>query len=297
VARSDQLDRIGYGPDARRRAHRAGTIEPITRRIWHLSAAPFTAFGKLMTLVLIAGRGAALSHGTSGQLFGLRRMPDEKPCICVPGDRRITVPDWAQVRYTNWPDPDPWTRLDGLVTTSPLRTAFDLGAVLGDWAFESAAEQFWHKGLVTPETCARFIEGVRRSGRRGVSKNVAWLEGALTRERPAQSGLEVDLARSLEAAGLPTLDRQIELLLPTLGLVHVDVGWKALRLGLEPGHTEFHAAPEDIRYDTTRDDEAASLGWVIKRYSERHLADMNRCVREITAIYRDREAARRLGVL
>ena len=298
VATSQQLDRAGMSRDARLRARRSGLLRQVERGVWHLTSGPFSWYSRLMVLVLVAGDGAALSHATAGKLWRLRRMPRSKPTICVPGERRLVVPEWGHVRYTNWPDPDPTVRLDGLVITSPLRTVFDLGALLSDWTFEHAAEDLWHKGLVTPATCHAFLQAVRRSGRRGVSRMEEWLEGAMQRPRPAQSGLEIDLARELERIGLPAPRRQVPLLLPTLGEVKVDLGWDVVRLGLEPGHSTFHEdAPEDVRYDEVRDEEAAELGWVILRYNERQLADLSGCARQIRNVFRERERAVRLGLL
>ena len=94
-------------------------------------------------------------------------------------------------------------RDDGIRVASPLRMLFGLAGQFNQFRFERAAEDAWHKGLVTPDEAWEYLEVIRRSGRGGVKRMADWLERAAVRDRPAQSGLELDLLAIVERAGLP----------------------------------------------------------------------------------------------
>jgi hypothetical protein len=67
-------------------------------------------------------------------------------------------------------------RADGLRLATPLRTLFGLAEQFNQHRFERAAEDVWHKGLVTPDQAADYLATIRRSGRTGVIRMETWLE-------------------------------------------------------------------------------------------------------------------------
>jgi hypothetical protein len=106
--------------------------------------------------------------------------------------------------------------------------------------FERAAEDCWHRGLVTPDAAADYLAAVRRSGRGGVIRFERWLEACAVRGRPSQSGLQLDVLDAIRCAGLPEPERQLALTLRTGELIHLDLAWPEVRLGVEPGHSWWH---------------------------------------------------------
>ncbi len=126
--------------------------------------------------------------------------------------------------------------------SSPLRTLLRCGATGPIVRFEKIAEQLWNKKLITPKEAAVYLSEVRRSGRRGIERFELWLDKAIDRERPSQSALEIDLAVAVVKAGLPEPVRQHPLMLLAEKLIHVDIAWPEVRLGLEPGTPSGTAA-------------------------------------------------------
>ena len=132
-------------------------------------------------------------------------MPRDTIEITVSERRRLALPSWVRVVRTSWigGDRDVATGGDGLRVATPLRMLFGLAAQFNQHRFERAAEDVWHKGLVTPDDAGEYLELIRRSGRSGVRRMNTWLEKTAARPRPAQSGLELDFVALIERAGLP----------------------------------------------------------------------------------------------
>ena len=124
---------------------------------------------------------------------------------------------------------------------------FGLAALFNQHRFERAAEDAWHLGLVRPDDAAAYLARVRRSGRTGVRVFELWLEKTALQPRPSQSGFEVDVIQALVRIGLPDPVRQHPLKLPNGEVIHVDLAWPAVRLGIEPGHSGGTAATPDAQ--------------------------------------------------
>ena len=129
-------------------------------------------------------------------------------------DKIGPLPSWIKVHWTSWRlAGDVVVRPDGLRVSSPLRTLFDLAGKLNLFAFERIAEDFWHLKLLDPTDASPYLEQVRRSGRGGVARFEEWIERVRHRQRPAQSGLELDVIEAIRDIGLPEPVRQHPLVL------------------------------------------------------------------------------------
>ena len=117
-----------------------------------------------------------------------------------------------------------------------------------------------------------------------------WLERALARGRPSQSGLELEVLRAIEPSGLPTPDRQYAVMLMDGEVVHLDIAWPGIRLGVEPGALWWHGGDERQRLDQARDVACGEVGWQIVRFDERAAAAAVRVADQIGRIYEARSA-------
>ena len=200
-----------------------------------------------MALQLSVGGDVFISGFSAGVVHGLRQMPKRIVECTIGEDRRATMPAWGRVHLTSWVDShrDVMVRPDGLRVATPLRALFRLAAVFNDHRFQRAAEDAWHRQLVTPEAAADYLAAVRRSGRTGVTRFEHWLERMSFQSKPSQSGLEQDVVDAIVRAGLPEPVRQLPLILPSTELIHVDMAWPDVRLGVEPGDSWWHGG--DLR--------------------------------------------------
>ena len=96
----------------------------------------------------------------------------------------------------------------------------------------------------------------------------AWLVDTSLRKRPSQSGLELDVLETIRRAGLPEPQRQLPLTLRSGEVIHVDLAWPQVRLGVEPGHSWWHGGDLRQRADQARDRACDELGWRIVRHDE-----------------------------
>jgi hypothetical protein len=183
---------------------------------------------------------------------------------------------------------DVGVRHDGLRVASPLRMLFGLAGQFNQFRFERAAEDVWHRGLVPPESAWEYLELIRRAGRGGVQRMAEWLEKAALRDRPAQSGLELDPVAIVERAGLPEPVRQQPLQLPSGEVIHLDLAWPAIRLAVEPGHSWWHGGDLGQRRDQAPDRACSAVGWQVDRYDEQAARRPAAIAVELGAVYRAR---------
>ncbi len=88
-----------------------------------------------------------------------------------------------------------------------------------------------HPGRRLPSTCGE----IAAPGRRGVDRMRRWLERVGDRARPAQSGLEIDVADAAVAAGLPEPVRQHPVTLRNGEVIHLDLAWPEAQARLRAG--------------------------------------------------------------
>ena len=223
-------------------------------------------------------------------LHGLRGMPTEQIEIAVNESHQPLLPRPHRLVRTSWivEGRDVDTRDDGLRVATPLRMLFGLARRFNQHRFERAAEDVWHKGLVTPDEAAEYLAAIRRSGKGGVIRMEHWLEKTALRRRPSQSGLELDFVAMIEQIGLPTPLRQLPLTLPSGETIHLDLAWPDVRLAIEPGHSWWHGGDLRQHADQARDRACALVGWHVHRYDETATADRLATAREILALYERR---------
>ena len=282
MASGRQLAAIGVSASALDRAVQRGAIERVYRGVYRLAGSTLDFEARALALQLLAGPGAFLSGTTAGAIRGLRQMPREAIEVTIREVRRATLPTPHRLLVTSWIDEqrDVETRDDGIRLATPLRMLFGLAGRFGQHRFERAAEDVWHRGLVTPEQAGDYLAAIRRSGRTGVRRMEHWLEKTSLRPRPAQSGLELDLVDMIERVGLPTPVRQLPLTLPSGETVHLDLAWPAVRLAIEPGHSWWHGGDLRQRADQARDRACALVGWLVHRYDETATHDKAATARE-----------------
>ena len=270
VAEVDQLIALGISISTIKRARQRGSLVGVMPGVVKLARSEDSLESRAMALQLHAGPCSFISGITAGALYHLRNMPRSVVEITVPEHQPVRVPTWARLTLTSWIDPerDVALRSDGLRVATPLRTLFRLAGTFNQHRFERAAEDCWHRGLVTPEAAADYLAVVRRSGRSGVLRFEEWLHQCASRTKPSQSGLELDVLDAIRRAGLPEPRRQLALTLRSGEAIHLDLAWPEVRLGVEPGHSWWHGGDLKQRADQARDRACDEIGWRIVRHDE-----------------------------
>jgi hypothetical protein len=290
VASIEQLWDLRVTPSALKHADRIGAVLSPVQGVVTVPGVELTLEGRALLAQLAAGGEAFVSGVTAGALHKLRGMPTARIEITIKQRRRLILPDNGRLVRTSWIDEkrDVEVRDDGIRLAAPLRMLFGLAGQFNQHRFERAAEDVWHRGLVTPEQVWDYLEAIRRSGRGGVRRMEVWLEKTLPRERPSQSGLELDLLELIDRAGLPEPERQYPLRLPSGETVHLDIAWPAIGLAVEPGHSWWHGGDLGQRRDQARDRACSTVGWLVLRFDEAAVQDGVAVIRELQAVYRTR---------
>lgn len=289
VAASSQLVGLGLGERTVTRAIRRGEVERVVGPVVGIIGRPDSFDARCLAIHLAAGRRGYLSGQSAGHLYGLRQMQTTPIEYTMPYRLRFSTPDWARLVRSSWPDDEPRpTRDDDLAVSSPLRMLLDVAAALPQRRFERAAEDAWHRELVSPTQARAYLDRIRRSGRPGISTMERWLEHVEHQRRPAATGLELLLIELARRAGLPQPERQHPLRLRTGVLIHLDIAWPDMRLALEPGHSWWHGGDRAQRDDQDRDRRCAELGWQVLRYDESAWNRQRSIVDELATTYRQR---------
>jgi hypothetical protein len=291
VAALHQLVDLGISRDAASAAFRRGSVDRVHRGVYTRPGLGLTFEGRALAVQLLAGPSAFLSGPTAGHLHGLRGMPTDAIEVTIHESGAATLPAPHRLVVTSWIDDerDVVSRGDGIRLASPLRMLFGLARRFNQHRFDRAAEDLWHRGLVTPDEAEVFLTAIRQSGKHGVKRMEQWLERT-TFHRPAQSGLERTFLDLIERMGLPTPVRQLPLTLASGEIIHLDLAWPTVRLAIEPGHSWWHGGDLRQRADQSRDRACALVGWHVHRYDEDATRDRAATARELLALYRRRAA-------
>lgn len=250
---------------------------------------------RVMATQLWARGTGFLSSWTAARIYGLRKMPSEPIHFTVPESFSRRTPSWIHLDRSTWYHPrrDRQELPTGLVVATPERMIFGLAADVNRFRFARAAEDAWHLNLVTPQRLASYLELHRCREKDGVHRLEQWLEGSSTRERPAQSHLEMTFIESFARSGLPEPIRQHPLRLRTGETIHLDIAWPDIKLAVEPGAAWFHGGNAGQARDHDRDLACNELGWTIIRLDETFAADPQAASARVARAYHRRRATLR----
>ncbi len=234
---------------------------------------------------------AVVTGFAAGRLWGFRHTPvPTVPEVLVGHDRR-PLTTGVQIRRTSVLEPeDIVTRDDGIRVASPPRAWFDCSVHMDDARFERLTE--WvldrHVGVpmlwrVTRRLAARGRPGLARV-RRVMSQRGDW-------QKPAGSGLEIDVHRALDARGVGPLVRQYPVRLINGIIIHPDVAVPGLRWAVEVDHVTWHGGRFDSQRDKARDRQARRIGWQVDRVTDQELRDsFDACMDEVAELFRLRRS-------
>jgi very-short-patch-repair endonuclease len=289
VASIGQLLDAGMSRRTVLRAVQAEVLTKLTRTTYLLTSHALTFEAKAMAAWLHCGPQAFVCGPTAGRLHGLRYMPKATTFVTALHRVPVAAPPWIKASRTTWMIAGDYVRHpSGMLVAHPLRNLHQLAGMFNRFRFERAAESAWHLELVTPDEARDYLQRMRRQGRTGVSMLESWFTDVAGRMRPTQSGLETDALEAFRRAGLPKPARQHPLTLLNGEVIHIDVAWPDVRLGVEPGHSWWHGGDLRQRADQERDRACGEVGWQICRFDESMREDLYGAGQQIRRIYQQR---------
>ena len=186
-------------------------FEPLYPDVARIIGSPVTHEQRIAAAVLAAGPGAMASHRSGARLWGVDR-PDHDPLdvMLVGRTRRARLDGIVIHRPRNLDDLSPSVR-QGISVTNPLRILTDLGAVDAPALFDTL-QHFIMRGWVNTAAVAAVLDRHSGRGYRGGTALRNALDQWLVDGKPADSELEVRMAKIRDDHGLPPMTFHAEVL-------------------------------------------------------------------------------------
>lgn len=208
----------------------------------------------------VAGPSAAVSHEVAARTWGIELVEDGPQRLTVPRNRgRLQIPGWEVVRSDL--SGGEVEEINGVRTTTPLRTVLDLCRVLVLAHAVVAADSALRLTLFSTETLLGALTTARGRGAacpRRVAPAVDATSGSV---------LETLLRLVLRDAGLEPVPQFVVLDARGRFLARVDFCWPACRLIVEADGFAYHSDRAAYRRDRERLNDLERCGWRVLRFT------------------------------
>lgn len=244
---------------------RTGRLIPVAHGVYAVGHATITHDTAWIEALLRVGDDAVLSHASAAANAEIRRSAATLVDITCP--RRLRGLDGIRLHRRALPA-DEMTLIDGLPTTTPSRTIFDLASVLTDARLEWAIAEAEKARLDFSPSLADLLDRYPRHPGNATLRRV--LARTLHGASPLRSDLECEVLdliyerrwpRPLVNAWLEFGEERFEL----------DFAWPELRLAVEVDSREHHLDWSQQQRDRRRDRVLAAHGWSVVRVTDRML--------------------------
>jgi very-short-patch-repair endonuclease len=202
--------------------------------------------------LLVAGRGA-LGGQSAAELLGASCAPLGAPAEVVLPHRLRPHPR-LRVRQDKIP-PDELQELDGLVVTTPQRTAYDLGRRTPLVEAVMAVDALAHVHRFDPREV--LVLAQRHLGARSSAQLPLALDLS---DRRAESPMETRIRLALRLHGLPCPELQ-----HPVGPYELDLAYPAVRIAVEYNGRD-HLDPDRALRDLAREAYLTAAGWIVLRF-------------------------------
>jgi very-short-patch-repair endonuclease len=248
-----QLLAIGFTRKAVKHRVSRGRLHPIFRGVYAVGSPNTTRFGYLLAAVLACGEGAALSHESAGEVFGVRNRVGGPVHVVVPGAKRrhngVAVHRRTEVRKV---------QRHGIPVTTITDTLIDLATILSRDHLEAAVNEADKLDLITPARLRTELEHTRlRPGVRRLRRLIDIHTFVATR-----SWLERRLPPIARRAGIADLQSQA-----LVNGERVDFYSPSLRIVIETDGGRFHRTPLQQTKDRRRDQLHLASGLIPLRFT------------------------------
>lgn len=274
---------LGVTASAWYRAIERGQLQVLHPGVARLAGTKPSPLQRIHAAVLAAGPTAVASHRSAAALWNIER-PDHDPVdVIVPRcTTRLDLDGVVVHRPTDRIDMSISVR-ELTPSTNLLRTLVDLGAVIG--SVDTAVETAITSGAVTPAVLEYLLARHAIQGRAGAGPLRRALDRWPIEGKPADSVLELRMARLLRRHGLPPATFH-----PRLAGFEADFLVTDSRLVLECDGWDHHGRTrEQFDWHTERDQVLAVHGYVVLHFTwrqiTRHGPATARRIRELLATW------------
>jgi very-short-patch-repair endonuclease len=258
------FERSGLSRSAWYRAIEAGTIHQVHPLVGRVPGTPDTPEQRIAAGVHAVRAPALASHRSAAHLWGVLRPNGDPVDVILLGTRRDLELDGVVIhRPTDRGRLVPQRR-SGIPCTNILRTIIDLGAVDPDGLHDAVGHAL-STNLVTLSAIQTAVTEHARQGRRGVAALRTAIADWSIDQKPADSVLEVIMARLIARYGLPPVDFH-----PVIEGYEVDFRVRDTPVILECDGWTYHGLDRTtFERDRERDAALVAAGWIVVRFTYR----------------------------
>jgi hypothetical protein len=224
--------------------------------VYACSTLPVTHLRRARAVAVLLLPGAVLTGRSAAVVWGVDLAAPEDPVECtLAPDRRAGAVRGVHVTRRHLPENDV-VRRNGVLVTSPLRTALDLARIQPPDEAVVAIDQFLRARLVT-------LDAVRAAAAAITGPGCRWIRRAVERaDGLAGSPQETRLRLLLLRSSLPRPIAQYEVRDGGRFLAAVDFGWPEQKVAVEYDGV-WHGAPQQVGKDRRRLNGLTAAGWTV----------------------------------
>lgn len=248
---ASQILAAGMSSSELRRRVQSGALEPIGSHTFRSPFVERSATRDLAALLLDCGDGALASGPTAAALHGFDGFTLRAPFhVTVPRGRNVQRAHHHIHTSATLPLIDRAT-VNGIATLSATRTLVDLARFVDASTLTAALDSALRDGLTAEHALHRRIVELRSSGRYGIPKLLAVIEG-VEASRGGHSWLERRFLELCERAGLPRPATQQVLSRSGDSLVRVDCRFEGTPVVVELLGYRWHRTEAQMTRDAAR---------------------------------------------
>ena len=262
-----QLLELGVGPDAIQRRLAAGRLHTLHRGVYAVGHTALAPQARLTAGVLAAGPDAVVGHQSAAALWEIRKLTPGPIHLITPTERRQRPDLHLHHRLLL---ADEVTIRQGMPTTTPARTLFDLAAVLPQSQLERAIAEAAFLRLPIAPSLPLLLE--RHPGQRGNTNLKAALKNADLGNGIPKSELERRFLALVRKHRIPHPEVNHHVQIAGRDFER-DCLWRDQRLNVELDGRQGHTTDHRFERDRADDRAMVAAGWRVIRVTWRQLTD------------------------
>lgn len=215
---------------------------------------------------------AAASHKTAAFLWGMSSIEPERAEILTVRHQRIQRKH-PQIHQSKDLEPDDVATVEGIPTTTPVRTVVDVGATASIRYVEHCLDTGLRLGLFQLGDVKALVRRVAKSGRNGIGKIRPLLDERIGWDTASESALEDRFQRLIAASNLPMPVAQYRLKDGARIVCRADFAYPDQRVLIELDGEHYHTDRETFQGDRAKQNQSHALGWTVYRFTWRQVLD------------------------
>lgn len=259
-----QAEAYGVGETQLRKMLRNGTIERGARSVYVFAGSVPCWRRRLMVAVLAAGPGAAVAGRAAAALLGFPGY-SEGPVVVVQPRRPSRRYKVAEEHSSTYLPAHHVVVVDGIPTTTPERTVFDLCATAGAKRAEWLVKALVGKKMTTIGKLATVLAEMTTPGRPGVRMLRTTLASVDDGTPLDASELEKLAIAVLTSDGLPVPTREVEVGGTKAPVGRIDLLFRPARVVVEADSKAWHGEWLATEADHRRDKRLIAAGYLVIR--------------------------------